>query len=94
MGKGSLGSQPHSPKHQSGLVVSRKGVAAIISDPAPVAYLQMRRSLSGQAHLEDRNLAETNPNHTKALQTPEAQTASTKYRSHSHGVQALAIGLC
>lgn len=86
VGKGSLGSQPHSPNHQSGLVVSRKGVPSITSDPAPVAYLEMRRSLSGQGHLGNRNSAETNPNHTKA------QTASTKYRSHSHRVQALAIG--
>lgn len=71
VGKGSLGSQPHSPNHQSGLVVSRKGVPSITSDPAPVAYLEMRRSLSGQGHLGNRNSAETNPNHTKALQTPQ-----------------------
>lgn len=71
VGKGSLGSQPHSPNHQSGLVVSRKGVPSITSDPAPVAYLEMRRSLSGQGHLGNRNSAETNPSHTKALQTPQ-----------------------
>lgn len=68
VGKGSLGSQPHSPNHQSGLVASRKGVPSITSDPAPVAYLEMRRSLSGQVHLGNRNSAETNPNHTKAPQ--------------------------
>lgn len=48
VGKGSLGSQPHSPNHQSGLVVSRKGAPSTTSDPAPVVYLEMRRSPSGQ----------------------------------------------
>lgn len=47
VGKGSLGSQPHSPNHQSGLVVSRKDAPSTTSDPAPVVYLEMRRSPSG-----------------------------------------------
>lgn len=41
-GKAALGSQPHSPNHQSGLVVSRKDPSTT-SDPAPVVYLEMRR---------------------------------------------------
>lgn len=90
VGKGSLGSRPHSPNHQSGLVVSRKDAPSTTSDPAPVVYLEMRRSPSGH---KCTSTLETQQKPSPTLQRPTIPRRLTP-KGPQPGAQTMAAVLC